>query len=186
MARLKFCFLASKFHQDDARGGLSLRRVAFMTALAVFTNLAVLQNTLPSVCWSYKIQDKEGAVAVLAVVAVSVVTATPLKLNPPFPSSWFQFRRKILIFFNLWALMVPQTVKLSKSRLFHRGAAYPSWWTTVVDMAISTKQKAQCKRQNVRKIVHQSLWGGGPRSLCLQPKISLEISWTRAPGGARV
>ena len=30
-------------------------------------------------------QDKEATVTVLAVMAVSVVTATPLKLNPPFP-----------------------------------------------------------------------------------------------------
>ena len=44
-------------------------------------------STLPSFCWSYKIQDKEATVTVLAVMAVSVVTATPLKLNPPFPSS---------------------------------------------------------------------------------------------------
>ena len=58
-----------------------------MTVLAV---LAVLENTLPSFRWSYKIQDKEATVTVLtvmAVMAVSVVTATPLKLNPPFPSS---------------------------------------------------------------------------------------------------
>ena len=43
-------------------------------------------DTLPSFCWSYKIQDKE-ALTVLAVMAVLVVTATPPKLNPPFPSS---------------------------------------------------------------------------------------------------
>ena len=30
-------------------------------------------------------QHNEATVAVLAVMAVSVVTATPLKLNPPFP-----------------------------------------------------------------------------------------------------
>ena len=57
-----------------------------MTVLAVLT---VLENTLPSSRWSYKIQDREATVTVLtvlavsAVVAVSVVTATPLKLNPP-------------------------------------------------------------------------------------------------------
>ena len=44
--------------QDDGKGGLGLRGVAFMTVLAVLT-----------------------------VLAVSVMTATPLKLNPPFPSS---------------------------------------------------------------------------------------------------
>ena len=58
-----------------------------MTVLAVLTVLAGLVNTLPSFCWSYKIQDKEATVTVLAVLAVlevtavSVVTATPLKVN---------------------------------------------------------------------------------------------------------
>ena len=46
-----------------------------MTVLAV---MAVSENTLPSFCWLYKYRT------VLAVLAVSVVTATPLKLNPPF------------------------------------------------------------------------------------------------------
>ena len=58
-----------------------------MTVLAV---LAVLESTLPCFCLSYKIQCQETTVTVLtasAVVAVSVVTATPLKPNPPFPSS---------------------------------------------------------------------------------------------------
>ena len=52
------------------------------------TVLAVLKSTLPSFCPSYKIQCQETTVTVLAVsavVAVPVVTATPLKLNPPFP-----------------------------------------------------------------------------------------------------
>ena len=57
-----------------------------MTVLVV---LAVLESTLPSFCWSYRIQDEEATVTVLTVlavvVAVSVMTATPLKLNPPFP-----------------------------------------------------------------------------------------------------
>ena len=59
-----------------------------MTVLVVLTVLAVLDYTLPSFCLSCKIQYQEGAMTVLAVsavVAVSVVTATPLKLNPPFP-----------------------------------------------------------------------------------------------------
>ena len=70
--------------QGDGKGGLSLRGVAFMMVLAV------LENTLPSFCLSYKIQYQEATVTVLTVlavsvvVAVSVVTATPLKLNPPF------------------------------------------------------------------------------------------------------
>ena len=56
-----------------------------MTVLAV---LAVLESTLPSCCLSYKIQHSEATVAVLtllalsAAVAVSVMTATPLKPNP--------------------------------------------------------------------------------------------------------
>ena len=51
-----------------------------MTVLAVLTGLAILESTLPSFCFYYKIQDKEATVTVLAVsavVAVSVVTATP-------------------------------------------------------------------------------------------------------------
>ena len=61
-----------------------------MMVLAVLTVLAVLEKTSRSFCWSYKIQCQETTVTVLAVwavVAVSVVTATPLKLNPPFSSS---------------------------------------------------------------------------------------------------
>ena len=55
------------------------------------TALAVLESTLPSFCLSYKIQHREATVAVLTVspvsaaMVVSVMTATPLKLNPPFP-----------------------------------------------------------------------------------------------------
>ena len=59
-----------------------------MTVLAVLTVLAAMEGTLPSSCLSCKIQHKEATVAVLAVsvvMAVSVMTATPLKLNPPFP-----------------------------------------------------------------------------------------------------
>ena len=59
-----------------------------MTVLAALTVLAVLESTLPSFCFSYKILHNEAIVAVLAVsavVAVAVVTATPLKPNPPSP-----------------------------------------------------------------------------------------------------
>ena len=54
-----------------------------MTVLVVLTVLAVLESTLPSFCLAYKIQCRETTVTVLtvlvvsAVVAVSVVTATP-------------------------------------------------------------------------------------------------------------
>ena len=47
--------------------------------------LTVLESTLPSLCLSYKIQHHKATVAVSAVMEVSVMTATPLKLNPPFP-----------------------------------------------------------------------------------------------------
>ena len=69
--------------QDDGKGGLGLRGVAFMTLLAVSTVLAVLESALSSSCLSYKIQCQDTTVTVLtglvvsAVVAVSVVTATP-------------------------------------------------------------------------------------------------------------
>ena len=55
-----------------------------MRVLAVLTVVAVLQSTLPSFCLSYK---NKTVVAVLAVMAVSVVTATLPKLNPSFPTS---------------------------------------------------------------------------------------------------
>ena len=79
------------FIQDHGKGGLSLRGVAFMTVFAVLTFLAVLESNLPSFCLSYKIHHNEATVAVLTVLAVSavmevsVMTATNLKLNPPFP-----------------------------------------------------------------------------------------------------
>ena len=75
------------------KGGLSLRGVAFMTVLAVSTLLVVLHLAL-LVLLLNKIQDKEATVTVLKVLAVSevvtvsVVTATPLKLDSPFPTSW--------------------------------------------------------------------------------------------------
>ena len=62
-----------------------------MTVLAVLTVLAVRESTLPSFCLSYQTQHNEATVAVVTVLAVSAVmavsfmTATPLKLNPPFP-----------------------------------------------------------------------------------------------------
>ena len=54
------------------------------------TVLVVLEGTLPSFCWSYKIQDKEATVtvltvlAVVTVMAVLVMTATPLNPTPLF------------------------------------------------------------------------------------------------------
>ena len=87
---INLSFFLLSLSQDDGKGGLGLRGVAFMTVLAGLTVLAVLENTLRSFCLSYKIQDEKAAVTVLAVsavVSISVVTATPLKLNPPFSSS---------------------------------------------------------------------------------------------------
>ena len=52
-----------------------------MTVLAVLTVLAVPESTLLSICLSYKIQHNEATMALLAVsavMAVSVMTATPL------------------------------------------------------------------------------------------------------------
>ena len=68
--------LTSGGYQDDGKGELGLRGVAFMTVLTV---LAVLKSTLPSFCLSYKVQCQETTVTVLtvlAVVTVPVVTAT--------------------------------------------------------------------------------------------------------------
>ena len=55
--------------------------------------LAVLESTFPFFCMAYKIQHNGATVAVLtvlAVMAVSVMTATPFKLNPLFrdPEKW--------------------------------------------------------------------------------------------------
>ena len=63
-----------------------------MTVLACLTVLEVLESTLnPITCpteFSFQYQEAAAAVlmvlAALAVATVSVVTATPLKLNPPF------------------------------------------------------------------------------------------------------
>ena len=68
------CQVFVQYNQDDGKGGLSLRGVAFMTVLAV------LESTLPSFCLCNKIQCQETfltVLAVLAVVAVSVVAASP-------------------------------------------------------------------------------------------------------------
>ena len=55
-----------------------------MTVLAGLTVLAVLESTLSSFCLFYKIQYQETTVTVFGGFGGSVVTATPLKLNPPF------------------------------------------------------------------------------------------------------
>ena len=47
-----------------------------------FQVLAVLESTLPSICLSHEIEHNEATVAVSAVMAVSGMTVTPLKLNP--------------------------------------------------------------------------------------------------------
>ena len=66
---------------------MSVRGAAFMTVLVVLTDL---ESTLPFFCLSYKVQQNEATVAgvtvfaVSAVMAVSVMRAPPLKLNPPF------------------------------------------------------------------------------------------------------
>ena len=76
--------------QDHGKGGMSSRGVAFMALMAVLTVLAVLESTLPWFCLSYKIQHNVATVAVLTVLAVlvvmavSVMTAAPLKLNSLF------------------------------------------------------------------------------------------------------
>ena len=66
-----------------------------MTVLAVLT---VLESTLPPSCLSYKTRCQGTTVTVLtvsAVVAVPVVTATPLKLNPPLRQDFYQTYARI-------------------------------------------------------------------------------------------
>ena len=59
-------------------------------AVLTVSVLVVLENTLPSVCLSYKMQHNQATVAgfdslaVSAVMAVSVMTATPLNSTPLF------------------------------------------------------------------------------------------------------
>ena len=88
---------SAKQNQDDGKGGLSLRGVAFMTVFAVLTVLAVLETQWRAPCSPFagpaKTTGQRGnldgfeVLAVWAVMAVSVVTANPVKPNPPFPSS---------------------------------------------------------------------------------------------------
>ena len=63
-----------------------------MTILVALTFLKVLVSTLHSFCSSYTIKDKGATVTVLTVFGFgqlwrfSVMTATPLNSNPPFPT----------------------------------------------------------------------------------------------------
>ena len=86
----KFGELSFCNYSNLRKGGLSLREGSLHDGFGGFDGCGgsgdSVESTLPSSCWSYKIQDKEATVTVLMVLAV--VTATPLKLNPPFPSSW--------------------------------------------------------------------------------------------------
>ena len=66
--------------------GVEFKGGSFMMVLAVLTVVAVLESILPYFCLSYKIpRGSRDGFGGLAVVAVSVVMATPLKLNPPPP-----------------------------------------------------------------------------------------------------
>ena len=83
--------MAPFFSQDDGKGGLGLRGVAFTTVLAVLTVLETQWRApCPPFACPHKIQCQETTVTVLtvsavsAVLAVSGVTATPLKPTPPF------------------------------------------------------------------------------------------------------
>ena len=83
-----------RIRSGSRKRGVEFKGGSLHDGFGSLTVLAVLESTLPSFCWSYKIQHNEATVAVLtvlavsAVMAVSVMTATPLKLNSPFPSSW--------------------------------------------------------------------------------------------------
>ena len=61
-----------------------------MTVLGVLTVSAVLESTLPSSHLSYKYRTKSdgfGGFGGSAFVAISVVMATRLEINLPFPTS---------------------------------------------------------------------------------------------------
>ena len=83
------------FPSSGCQKGVEFKGVAFVMVLVVLTILAALENTLspcpPCACPTQG--NREATVTVLAVstlMAVSVVTANPLKLNPPFSDilSW--------------------------------------------------------------------------------------------------
>ena len=85
----------SKFlqFQDHGKGGLSLRGVAVTTETATTAETAKTVKTVTVVSWHCILWDKqkEGKVlfrtAKTVKTAKTVMKATPLKTNPPFPSS---------------------------------------------------------------------------------------------------
>ena len=69
--------------------------------------------------------------AVSAVMAVSVMTATPLKLNPPFPWSWIfanNLRRNIWCYFwrNICACLYIYTINIKSQR------NVLTWWNYLI------------------------------------------------------
>ena len=80
-------------NQDDGKAGLGLRGVAVTTETAITAKNAktVKTVTVASLSCILKDQRKEGKVfsrtAETVKTAKTVMKATPLKLNPPFPSS---------------------------------------------------------------------------------------------------
>ena len=73
-----------QWKERTLNSGCLKRGVEFkgMMVSAVLTVLAVLESTLPSFCLSYKLQQNEATAAVSAVMAVSVMMATPLNSTP--------------------------------------------------------------------------------------------------------
>ena len=78
---------SSGVFQDDEKGGLGLRGVPVTTKTATTAETAktVKTATVASLCCILKDMQQEGKV--LSRTAKTVMKATPLKPNPPFPSS---------------------------------------------------------------------------------------------------
>ena len=102
--------------------------------MTVLTVLAVLENTLPSVCLSFKIQLNEATVALLkvlavsAVMTVSVMTATPLSSTPFSVILTFSlFLRKFSESFSLDRYWSIECSALESWKLFALG------WANVAD-----------------------------------------------------
>ena len=73
-----FYQILTRFYQDDEKGGLSLRGVAVTTETATTAETA---KTVTAASWHWTAKTVK--------TAKTVMKATPLKPNPPFPSSWF-------------------------------------------------------------------------------------------------
>ena len=102
-------FAVPALSQNDGKGGLSLRGVAVATETATTAENRQNRQNRHGRPWALYLQgkQKEGKVlprtAKTVKTAKNVMKATPLKLNPPFPSSWLSREKKKPININNFA-----------------------------------------------------------------------------------